>query len=233
MSGKTPLIEPITGLKYPMIVKSAGRIKTIVGPLSSESEPFRHDKGYILNDEIWIFNKEKPNTSEYPYFWYEHGKICFGKVRDSIKNDFRVENLSTLDPTYTVCKLDPNVPLYDEQALSDMNAATTMFEPEIKESDDCLKKLIKISILDKKINIARLKSVTPTSYMLSNLKTALINGTKMSITNFIIWCDLLGLTFDIIVSDNGTDYQNPLKKSIHYCGETDIYEKIEKKEKKR
>lgn len=211
------------GIKFPLMIKTNDRMKRVIGYISSEYEPFRDGKGYISDDRIWIFSRKKPNTSEYPYFWYEDGEIRFGKVRDSIKDDFTVDKLVSLDLMDTVYKLDPNEPLYDEQMLNDINASTSMFIPEIRENDDCLKKLIKMSIINKKINVNGLKSKLAHSYSLSNLKTALMNNTKMSIPNFIVWCDLLELKFDIIVDNTGLDDQFPLPKMIHYSSETDSF----------
>lgn len=209
--------------KYPAYLAYDSRYMTVLGPLEVDVV-FKHGKGYVLNDQVWIFSNKKPTDSKYPYFWYEHGKILFGKVRDSIKDAFNVSNLKDLSLVNTVYKTDPKETLYDEEAISDMNAATSIFVPIIKDEDDCLKKLIKEVIIRKKININRLKSRMDKSYSLSNMKTALMNSTKMSVPNFIIWCDLLGISFDIFVQDNGTDQTNPLKDTIHYSSMTDIYE---------
>ncbi len=213
-------------LTYPLCIRSDCRFVTVLGPLSSESEPFINGKGYVLDDRVWIFSREKPKSSEFPYFWYEHGEIMFGKIRSSIKDDFSVNNLRPSDISdilSAVSKLDPSVPLYNEKALIDINSATSLYIPVVNVKDDCLKKLIKMSIIDKKIDINGLKSIMQKPYQLSNLKTALANDTKMSITNFIIWCNLLGLKFDIYVADNENDSYYPLKKVIHYCSETDSY----------
>ena len=122
--------------------------------------------------------------------------------------------------------MDPNEELYDENVLSDMNSSTSIFVPEINEGDDCLKILIKMAIKEKKINVNRLKSRMDKSYSLSNLKTALIGKTKMSVPNFIVWCDLLGLGFNITIFDNQMDEQNPLKHAIEYDSMKDSYTHI-------
>ena len=57
--------------------------------------------------------------------------------------------------------------------------------------------------------------------MLSNLRQALTGKTKMSITNFNIWMESLGLSYEIRVFDNNTDPYNPLKKPIVYSSKRD------------
>lgn len=212
--------------KYPLHIKCDKRVYMVLGEISSEYEPFKNGKGYIHDGYVWIFTTKKPTDSKVPYFWYEHGKICFGKMRDSLKEIFSVDKLLDLSFANTVYQMDPNEEIYDEDVLSDMNSSTTIFVPEIHEWDDCLKRLIKLAIHDKKINVNRLKSKMDKAYSLSNLKTALTGKTKMSIPNFIIWCDLLGLGFNITIYDNQTDEQNPLKDMIEYNSMKDSYEHI-------
>lgn len=210
--------------KFPVYLSTKNSCKRVVGYIDSEYEPFIDGKGYIYDDQVWFFSREKPKTSDIPVFWYEHGRILFGKTRETIKENFSVKRLRSMEPQDTLANLDPNVPLYDEKALSDINSATSVFVPEIKETDDCLKKLVKLTIIKKNININGLKSKMAKSYSLPNLKTALMNNTKMSVPNFLIWCDLLSISFDIFISDNGTDIHNPLPEQIHYNSLTDTYE---------
>ena len=102
-----------------------------------------------------------------------------------------------------------------------MNAATSIFVPTINEYDDPLKKLIKQVIISKKIDINRLKHRMPQKYGLTNMKSALVGKTKMSINNFNVWCELLGITYEVIITDNGSDSQNPLPNVIHYASDSD------------
>lgn len=184
---------------------------------------FRDGKGYVRDNFVWIYSKNPPTDSRYPYFWHEHGKICFGKIRDSIRDEFSAERAKSQALMDTVFKVDPNEQLYDEEAISDMNAATSIYVPFIKPEDDVLKKIIKHVIIFKRININRLKSKMDKPYMLSNMKTALTNDTKMSVPNFILWANLLGMRFTIIAEDDGNDVVNPLKKRIVYDSFTDQY----------
>lgn len=211
-------------LKFPLLLPcdNGGRCFQVKDYIK-DGVVFTDGRAYVRDDYVWIFKKEPPTDSKYPYFWYEHGKICFGKMRDQIKNDFHISKAKSKDFVDTVCKVDPKEQLYDEDAISDMNAATSIYVPIIKAVDDFMKKIIKHVIILKRININRLKSKMDKPYMLSNMKTALMNDTKMSVPNFIIWSDLLGVRFTIIVEDNGTDPQNPLNKRIIYDSLTDKY----------
>ena len=211
-------------MKFPRLLSISGgeRVFHVIDEIK-DGIVFRDGKGYVRDNFVWIFTKNPPTDSKYPYFWYEHGKICFGKIRDSIKEEFSVNRTKSQSLVDTVFKVDPKEQLYDEEAISDMNAATSIYVPIIKEMDDFLKKIIKRVIIFKRININRLKSKMDKPYMLSNMKTALMNDTKMSVPNFIIWANLLGIRFTIIAEDDGSDVTNPLKKRIIYDSMTDQY----------
>ena len=43
----------------------------------------------------------------------------------------------------------------------------------------------------------------------------------MSVLYFLSWCELLGLDFTIMVEDNGTDPQDPLKERLYYVSRKD------------
>lgn len=209
--------------KFPRLLSLKGeRIFHVLDEIR-DGVVFKNGKGYVRDNFIWIFLNNPPTDSKFPYFWYEHGKLCFGKIRSEIKDDFLLEKSRPSSLIDTVYKVDPNQQLYDEEAISDMNAATSIYCPIIKDSDDFLKKIIKQVILFKRININRLKSKMDKPYVLSNMKTALMNDTKMSVPNFSIWADLLGIRFTIIIEDNGNDITNPLKKRIIYDSLTDQY----------
>lgn len=106
--------------------------------------------------------------------------------------------------------------LYSEQAINDMNSAAEVYVPTYKDTDDFLKKLIKTAIVEKGVDIARLKYKMPEKYILPNMKAALNGDTKMSVLYFITWAELLGLDFMVVLNDNGSDPIDPLKQSLIY-----------------
>lgn len=194
-------------------------------------------KGYIYVDgSIWIYSKDgKPyNTSGYPYFWInetktefedggkiEKAEVCFSHPDEELAKYFREEHLVDLSMKLIVDNTSEDEELYNEQAINDMNAAAAIFVPNIKDEDDFLKKLIKNAIIEKHIDISRLKYRMTEKYSLPNMKAALQSKTKMSVLYFLSWCELLGLDFTIMVEDNGTDPQDPLKERLYYVSRKD------------
>ena len=208
-------------------VNGAQKIYTVAGFIDPDTDGlFRKGRGYINPDDnhIWVFNgSEAPKNSLYPYFWYDGHYILYGKMRDEIEPQFRPDRLRPYSVTEIAKLIDPNKPLYDEAALTDMNSAQSMFVPVIEDKDDFLKKIVKETIIRKQINTAKLKSRLDMTYSFSNLKTALTNSTKMSVVNFLIWMNLLGCKFKILVTDNGMDPVNKINGILEYDHATDSY----------
>lgn len=195
-----------------------------------EVDGYIDNKGYIdkKTGKIYICSKnEPPFHDDVPVLKVDGDNI--EKVEpqfSSISDKFHEDKIYTLSLDHICEATSGNEVLYDEDMLADMNASTSLFIPTINESDDPLKKLIKQAIIDKAIDINRLKHKMPQKYGLTNMKSALIGKTKMSITNFNIWCELLGINYEVILSDNGNDTQDPLKGVIHYDNTTNRITKL-------
>lgn len=211
--------------KFPLYLPfNKERTYSILGYLGEVTE-YRDNKGYInrKTGKIYICSKDNPPVhKDVPIVYvkddnsYELHDVASPRTSEV----FREEYMYDLSYESIIKNSSVDDVLYDEEALSDMNAATSVFVPIINEDDDPLKKLIKQVIIDKKIDINCLKHKMPQKYGLTNMKSALVGKTKMSITNFNIWCELLGITYEITMIDNGTDGQHPLEKIIHYDSST-------------
>lgn len=207
------------------------RCVNVVGTIEKGKETkgvYQDGKGYIDEDgNIWIYCGEgKPkNKNEYPYFWITDGEINFSNPQKLIREVFKVENLTDLSAVTIIDTTIAGKPLFNEQEIEDMNASSSFFVPTIYESDDFLKKIVKTVIIEKGIDINRLKVKTGEKYVLANMISALKNGTKMSVIYFLHWMELLGCEFDIQVRDNGED-QDPLKNDLIYISRRDIVSEI-------
>ena len=203
------------------------RTYSIVGYIQDGID-YQDNKGYIdeKSGKIYICSRfNAPCHLDVPILYVnEDGSINKKKevLSPQTKEIFRKEYLYKLDVNGIINNTGENEELYNEEALADMNAATSVFVPIINENDDPLKKLIKQAIIDKKIDINRLKHKMPQKYGLTNMKSALIGKTKMSISNFNIWCELLGISYYIELGNNGTDNINPLPHPIWFSSEEGI-----------
>jgi hypothetical protein len=199
-----------------MYLKVRSRTFRILGDIDGFDKEYIDGKGYKDGNRIFIYYAEKPDVFKYPSFYKSNNELIFNNGKDSNYEYFDTSLL--IDLTVDVIKKNTNKDdvYFNEQELNDINSATSVYVPTIKDSDDFLKKLIKTTLIEKKINLNRLKSKGVEVYSVSNMKTALQNDTKMSVSNFVKWAELLGIKFNIVVEDNGFDRVNPLQKKIKY-----------------
>ena len=183
------------------------------------------EKGYLYKDIVYVYKEKKPKkvTSPVPYFYIneENGETHSIQFKTPMGKEISLQNFSIdhmVDYSYDrlLEETAEDEILYDEDMLNDMNSARSKFVPIINKDDDYLKKLIKYAIIKKDVDINRYKSEMETPYALTNMKSALIATTKMSVTNFLMWAELLKVDFQILIEDNGFDKVNPLKESLLY-----------------
>lgn len=211
-------------INFPSYINTSERSVSVVGCIEDGKTDYINGKGYIDKDMIWIYCDEKPNNivmNAYPYFWFENGKIKKSSPGRILEKAYSVDNIQDLSLHTVIDKTIPGEQLYNESEIMDINASSSFYIPTIYSTDDFLKKIVKIVILEKGIDINRLKCKSDVPYKLANMKTALNNSTKMSVSYFASWMELLGCTFDVVIRDNGEDTVNPLPYDHYYDYEKD------------
>lgn len=214
-------------IKFPQYINTNEKSVSINGFMQKNDKPedYLEGKGYIRSDDsIWIFCEKAPRketVNSMPFFWFEDGVKKFSNPSALTKN---IYNISSMQDYSVVSVIDNTVlgeKLYNEEEILDINASSNFYVPIINKDDDFLKKVVKTIIIEKGINVRRLKSKTELPYILPNMITALNNKTKMSTTYFACWMELLGCSFDIVIRDNGEDTVNPLNNPHLYDNDKD------------
>ena len=210
-------------MQFPKYVSTSEKTTKVIGFVDKNDKTkqgiFVDKKGYLDEDgNIWIFSGSgKPkNSNEYPYFWInDDGEKEFSSdVPELIKKTYNVDHLVDLSLATITMDTKPNEVLFDEKEIEDINAASAVFVPYIKETDDFLKKVVKNVIISMGVDINRLKSKTEKDYALSNMRQALVNDTKMSTVYFQKWMELLKCRFSIIVDNESPDIPDALKNPL-------------------
>lgn len=188
---------------------------------------FKENRGYVDEDGYIHIFREHPNPNELiPWFTIvmkDDGtpKLEFNKRRsEETKNAFRIERIGNLSVKNIIETTKEGEVEYDPEVLNDIARATSTFIPEIKDTDDFLKKLTKMTILEKDVNVHKYKKQMEKSYQLSNLIQGLSNTTKTSPIVFETWMEILACDFEIRIRDNGSDKQDPLMREIIYKSST-------------
>lgn len=102
--------------------------------------------------------------------------------------------------------------------LQESNTTTIsgeVFIPELRPDDDPFEKAIKSMLRYKKIVLNSYKGNVEKAHVLDNLRSALSGATKsMSVTKFLLWCNVLGLDWEIRLTNADSNVKNPLKDDI-------------------
>ena len=214
-------------INFPQYINTTNRTIEVVGMLET-TDDYVDNKGYIDPDgQIWIYSYNKPKHKNlYPFFWKEDGELKFSDPIKIVKSAYHIDQLQDVSMVTIINTTKPNEELFDEEAIEDMNAAAAFFVPIIKPTDDFLKKIVKIVIIEQGIDINKLKAKTGEKYQLANMRAALQNSTKMSVTYFNYWMNLLNCDFTITITDNNNSSTDKLKDPIIYQSYSDNLSKV-------
>lgn len=181
-------------VKFPRYLPYGNHVYCVKGYIGDGMEYIK-GKCYAERNstKIYLYTDEKVQV---PRFYEKDGKLEFKEPTVPAEN-FSFEYAYPLSTEVIISETNGDEELYDEHAIMDMNSATSTFVPILNEGDDCLKRLVKHAIREMHVNIHMLKSYMGAKYGISNLKAALISKTKMTVPNFNIWCELLGLDYEV------------------------------------
>lgn len=143
----------------------------------------KHD--FKMPGSIYIDKKDN-------FIWVPH--------EDDVKEKFHISNCEEMSKEYIKQKLNnPNLKIKEinPELLEVIDGE--IFAPPIKDSDDILKRVIKTTLQNAKINIKSLKSKFNNDYDLNNLKSQLVKPGAMSSKYFQRWAEVLDIDIEVIV----------------------------------
>ena len=108
-----------------------------------------------------------------------------------------------------------------------------VYIPDLSDTDDPMERVIKLMVISMKLKLNERRSSFSEEYGLDNLRSALNGATKnMSISKFLIWCNLLGLDWEFTLINSNDGIPNPLPEPVtisnHKTIEEDIPEEMKK-----
>ena len=217
-------------MEYPVFIMTDKRSIQCKGEFDSAVPPSRavkmqDGKGYLdlRDDHFWIYNHVKPrDPNELPNFWIDGGQFKKSNPPKEVMDKFaRVRAINIgISTILEMAEQSSSRPIYNDQVIADLNASSEIFHPVLYTNDDFLKKIIKSVFNSLNVSLAKLKSKAQQKYMISNMKSAVLTSTKMSVKYFNAWAELLGLQITIIVEtvDNAED---KLPEPLVYLGNKD------------
>ena len=130
------------------------------------------------------------------------GAIIWTEHDPDVKEKYHLSNCKELSKELIAKQLaDPKVEINElDPDLLEINDGE-IFAPQIRDSDDILKRVIKTTLQNMKLNIKTLKSKFSNDYDLNNLKSQLIKPGAMSSKYFNRWAEILDINIEVIVTN--------------------------------
>lgn len=173
--------------------------------------------GYMFGDMVYVYRgKIKGNLDgAKPGIYLKDNIIRFINPKKKEVHKYLISNVTILDSSeiFKIIESDKERFIKPED-VEIINNNSEIYIPTIKEDDDFLKFLVKRMIIEKKINLRNYKENFPNEYALNNMKSGLNRSTKMTVTNFKSWCEILGIKWSLTIEDDGSDKTNPLPEPI-------------------
>ena len=115
-----------------------------------------------------------------------------------------------------------------EIASAPAASSSAIYVPVIKETDDFLKRLIKMVFLIKAVPTTRYRKKITKAYQFSNLFQALNNETKTTTPVWQTWIELLGMDAIIILKDAKVEDDEPcIDNYLVYKSRNDVIDIVE------
>lgn len=187
-------------------------------------------KGYVYDDCVWKYT-DKPLVfaQKYPAISFnERGEIV--TQTDANGKILTIETVLTDRLDMIVNQTTEDMDFRKENDVTPHASSTAVYIPEIKESDDFLKKLIKTVFLIKKVATTKYRKKLSKAYAFSNLFQGLNNETKISTTVWQTWIEIIGIDAVIILKDSGSDDEDPIDKYIVYKSRNDSTTIVDKED---
>jgi len=170
---------------------------------------------YIVGDYLYIYRGKLKTESSDPGIYKKDDEIIFIHPDKKHRDKFSIDNINELSANSIFDTVEENIDNFIQPSdIEIINNNSETFTPTIRPEDDFLKYIVKKAILNKKINLKNYKDRFTNEYALNNMKSGLNKSTKMTVPNFVKWCEILGLDWEMVVKDNGDDKVNPMTETI-------------------
>jgi len=189
----------------------------------TKNEKLKKNTAYIKNDYVYIYRGKIRSEDDIdgPGIYKLDKELIFIEPEGKERNKYSIEKVNELSPSSIFDTISEDVSKFIQPSdIEIINNNSEIFTPTIRPEDDFLKYVVKKAILDKKINLKNYKDRFNNEYALNNMKSGLSKSTKMTVPNFIKWCEILGLDWEMTIRDSGEDTINPLSESIYVSNKT-------------
>lgn len=178
----------------------------------------KKNKAYMKDDFVYVYRgkiKDRSDANK-PGIYKLGGEIIFIEPTGKDKDKYDIDNVNELSLSSIFDAISEDITKFVQPSdIEIINNNSETFTPTLRPEDDFLKHIVKQAILLKRINLKNYRDRFSNEYALNNMKSGLSKSTKMTVPNFIKWCEILGLDWEMTIRDNGEDTINPLPEEIY------------------
>lgn len=190
-------------LKPVKIIEIDGVIHVVDGSYDdfiAKGNKFRKDNCYIREGLVYIYGG-KAKTDAVPGYFYktDDDKYTFVEPRDpEDQSAVKVKDVSKAKEE--MC--DPkNIKEITDDIAAD-TADLHIFAPPMKDTDDPLKRIVKMALIDMQVDLKLYRHEFKKEYDLTNLKASVTKEAPMTMKYFTRWVEILHLRVDLVVDSS-------------------------------
>lgn len=198
-----------------------------------ELTELKEGSAYIFEENVYIYKKKLPKVvkEKMPFIYYDKDEASFFAFADI--NGTLIPVSEVLENRFAMlCNATTeDMDFQKDVAAAPQASSSAIYTPVIEETDDFLKRLIKMIFLIKKVPTTRYRKKITKTYQFSNLFQALNNATKTSTPVWQTWIELLGMDCIIILKDAKVEPEEPcIDNYLVYKSRNDVIDIVKPEE---
>lgn len=170
---------------------------------------YQKEKGYIdlSTNAVWIYSEDpvlRTQGVHYPYFWFDGTRVQVSTIDREMLDRCSVDQIRNMNLRAMIKLVSDNQDPANDRIRELLSAGSSMVLPIIKVKDDALKKMVKAELREIMMSVSNLP-IVDTQHQVANMRSALLNDTKMSVPYFHKWRELMDRDAYIITANKTPD----------------------------
>ena len=170
---------------------------------------YQNEKGYVdlSTNAVWIYSENpvlRTQGVHYPYFWFDETRIQVSTIDREMLERCSVDQIRNMNLRAMIHLVSDNQEPANDRIRELLSAGSSMVLPIIKVKDDALKKMVKAELREIMMSVSNLP-IVDTQHQVANMRSALLNDTKMSVPYFHKWRELMDRDAFIITANKTPD----------------------------
>lgn len=172
---------------------------TVYEVLNKKVHGLKKNFAYIKDDRVYIYsgkNKDK-DPLEPGHFYKIKGELVYIDPSPDTAENYSVDRIVEYNNRAVIDAVNGSEDAFKSIDRALLEQSDEYFAPTIISSDDILKRLIKRCLAEKKLSLKVFRARFKNDYDITNMKSALLKPSPMSIRYFNKWAEILDMNVTI------------------------------------